>query len=120
MRIIDDIYNNFTSFIFDPIPVLSQMLPILHCVFQRDTNQLTCAAWQWNYVARPPEIIMLRRCKLIPSDSLHSATLMIHTINLGKLTNKLSKLRDKLTELHFFLIEICSLENLAQLKVGRV
>ena len=102
MRIIVDIYNSFTSFIFDPIPVLSH-------VFSGEI-QISSLVQRGNGIMSPagPEIIMLRRCKLIPSDSLHSATLMIHTINLGKLTNKLNKLRDKSTELHFFLIEICS------------
>ena len=81
------------------------MLHLLHCVFSREI-QISSLVQRGNGIMSP-EIIMLRGCKLIPSDSWHSATLMMLTINLGKLTNKLSKLRDKLTDLHFFLIEIC-------------
>ena len=88
------------------------MLHLLHCVFSREI-QISSLVQRGNGIMSP-KIIMLRGCKLIPSDSWHSATLMMHTINLGKLTNKLSKLRDKLTDLHFFLIEICS-----QWKLGK-
>ena len=45
---------------------------------------------------------------------------MMHTINLGKLTNRLNKLRDKSNLHHFFLIEIFPLKIEAQLNVGKV
>ena len=92
--------------------IADTVAPVL-CLIQchRCKSALTCAAWQWNYVARPRDnYVALSGCKLIPSDSWHSATLMMHTINLGRLTNKLNKLRDKSNLQHFYLIEICSLE----------
>ena len=99
--------------------IVAPVLCLIQC--HRCKSALTCAAWQWNYVARPRDnYVAPCGCKLIPSDSWHSATLMMHTINLGKLTNRLNKLRDKSNLHHIYLIEIFPLKIEAQLNVGKV